>query len=126
VEALLFRKYFGASLEEHRKRARLSRGAVSQILNVDEATVWRWEKGQFWPKDADVVVAVYTRESNGSPLDLWNEAVKTANADDPKGKLEQFLVTDFPRPEQLDRIDAQQVARKAEEADSAREKPQGD
>lgn len=102
MKALRFRTYFGEALGQVRADANLSRKALAEVLDVDPATVWRWEKGKTWPERPDEVVAIYEREGKGvSALDLWNDAINRANQANAKGKLAQFLAPNFPTVEKL-------------------------
>lgn len=110
MEAVKFRKYYGEALERRRDKARLSRRAVAEIFGVKESTVYRWEKGSNWPRDADAVSAVYVREANEtSVLDLWDEALAGAREADARGELERFLTADRPSAEDLDAAEAQEI-----------------
>ena len=117
MQAVLFRRYLGQSLEAQRKRAKLSRKAVADVLAVDESTVWRWEMGKVWPEDSDVVAAVYAREADVSPLALWTAATELASAARAEGDLASFPTRDFPRVEWLDRSDAEEAGRSVRSVD---------
>jgi transcriptional regulator with XRE-family HTH domain len=101
MEAVSLRKYFGAALERTREDAELSRAEIAAVLDVDPATVWRWETGDRWPRDPDVVAAVYGREGTPSALDLWDQAMRDARSAEARGDLERFLTEDFPTAAEL-------------------------
>ena len=52
-----------AEREEQKKEALLTRKAVSERLNVDNSTLWRWDKANYL-KPIRVGKAVYYKESD--------------------------------------------------------------
>lgn len=109
MHGLRFRKYLGEALEDQRKKAKLSRKAMADVLGVNETTVWRWETGDRWPQDSDLVVSIYEREGECSAIDLWNEAVRRANQANAKDELAKFLMPDLPTVADLTAADAKQA-----------------
>lgn len=68
--------YLGAACKAARERHGRLQVHIAVELEVDQATVRRFERGQHWPRDPDAMVNAYARDLDISPVELWRAAVK--------------------------------------------------
>ena len=91
-----FREHFGAALRAHREAAQVRPAEVAASLGRDQATIWRWEKGRGWPRDPDLVVAVYSSLAGGTPMDLWDDAARRGRKAEAEAKLRDMTSASTP------------------------------
>jgi hypothetical protein len=53
-----------------RKHVHIAAGA-----NVDQSTVWRFEREESFPRDMDALVAAYADDLDVRPIDIWRRAL---------------------------------------------------
>lgn len=49
---------------------------IAAAIDVDQSTVNRFEQGENWPRDPDLLVRGYAEDLDIDPQDLWAEALK--------------------------------------------------
>jgi hypothetical protein len=57
--------------EARRKQVHVAAGA-----DVDQSTIWRFERAGAWPRNPDRVVAAYAEDLDITAFDLWEEALR--------------------------------------------------
>lgn len=62
------------------KRRRLNAGRllvhVGASASRDQSTIYRFEEGDAWPRDADQIISAYAHDLDISPLELWEDALE--------------------------------------------------
>lgn len=48
---------------------------VAASIDKDQSTIWRFEKGEGWPRETDLFVAGYADDLDIEPIDIWARAL---------------------------------------------------
>lgn len=68
--------FLGAACRDAREHHGRLQVHIAVELEVDQATVRRFEQGKHWPRDPDAMVAAYARDLDMDPRELWEEALR--------------------------------------------------
>jgi transcriptional regulator with XRE-family HTH domain len=69
-------RHLGPSLRRARRAERVAAREVAVRANVDVATVYRFERGEAWPRDPDRLVDAYAAILRVRPVALWVHGVR--------------------------------------------------
>lgn len=49
---------------------------IAAAMSIDQSTIYRFEQGERWPRQADLIVAAYAEDLGiEDPRDIWQQAV---------------------------------------------------
>lgn len=68
--------HLGVTLRLARTRGRVPASAIATAAGVDQATVYRLERGEAWPRDPGRLVDAYAATTGLRSVDLWAMAVR--------------------------------------------------
>jgi hypothetical protein len=73
-DTMLF--WLARAASEARDQAKRKQVHVAAGADVDQSTIWRFERAGAWPRNADRVVAAYAEDLDVTAFDLWEEALR--------------------------------------------------
>lgn len=72
--------YLAAAAVELRTAADRKQVHVAASADLDQSTIWRFEQGQKWPRDADAVIAAYADDLGIAAGEIWARALQLWDA----------------------------------------------
>jgi TPR repeat protein len=69
--------WLAQAAKDLRERARRKPVHVAAAMSIDQSTIYRFEQGQNWPRDTDLVIAAYAEATKlKDPREVWDLALK--------------------------------------------------
>lgn len=77
------------TLKQARENADIKPRAISNLLDIDQSTIYKFERGAHWPDEVDQIVAAYADATGvGDPRDFYVQALKNWRADGEAPRIE--------------------------------------
>lgn len=48
---------------------------VAASADKDQSSIYRFEQGEGWPRDTDLIVAAYADDLDCDPIEIWEQAI---------------------------------------------------
>jgi hypothetical protein len=75
------RYWIAQAAKQRRLRAKRLLVHVGASASRDQSTIYRFEEGGAWPRDADGIVSAYADDLEIHPIELWADAIELWRAD---------------------------------------------
>lgn len=79
-DAMIF--FLAQAAKEARVREGVKPARIAVAIDIDPATIYRFERGQ-WPRDADFILTAYSAELDVKARELWRRALELWTQTDP-------------------------------------------
>lgn len=63
--------FLAAAAVELRKAAERKQVHVAASANLDQSTIWRFERGESWPRDPDSIIGAYADDLGITAGEIW-------------------------------------------------------